>query len=186
MRRTALPVAFSAGFHPQPKIAFGPPNSVGYESDSEYVEVEFTRRMGTEELRSSVAKTLPEGFDIVSVKSVPVMFPSLESLVNFAVYEVERDVSQQKIDEFFSRPEIVIEKMKKDGIHKINAKPLIRGIKSEAGKTTVWLRFGRGGNVKPEKIMQLLCGINDEETKLLRITRKALLIERNDGVLQDL
>jgi len=34
--------------------------------------------------------------------------------------------------------------------------------------------------------MQLLCGIDDEETKLLRINRKALLIERNDGVIQDL
>ena len=38
-------------------------------------------------------------------------------------------------------------------------------------------------NVKPEKIVQLLLGLNDEETKTLRIKREGFLIEKKDGTI---
>lgn len=186
VRRSGLPVAYSAGFHPQPKIAFGPPNSVGYESESEFAEAEFTKRVNIEEARAALQKALPAGFTVVSARSVPVMFPSLESLVNIAAYRVSLPVEQGKIDEFLARPEIVVEKMKDGAVKKINAKPLIRSIKPEPGGINMLLRFGKLGNVKPEKIIQLMTGMGEEEVKLLKISRKALFIEKPDGALQEL
>src|SRR5690606_33558809 len=42
LRRAGLPVAYSQGFHPLPKMAFGPPLPVGVESEAEFVDITFT------------------------------------------------------------------------------------------------------------------------------------------------
>lgn len=185
VRRSGLQIAFTSGFHPQPKIAFGPPNSVGYESDSEYIEVELTRRYPSEDVRKYVSAALPEGYGVVSVRNVPVMFPSLESLVNLAKYEISADAPAEKLREFMAQKEIIVEKVKKDSVTRINARPLIKELKQENGVMTLWLRFGPKGNVKPEKIVRLLCGISEEESKLLSICRKAIYSEKPDGTIQE-
>ncbi|MFH1368609.1 MAG: TIGR03960 family B12-binding radical SAM protein [Elusimicrobiota bacterium] len=186
IRRTGLPMIFTGGFHPQPRISFGPPNSVGYESRSEYIEVELSRKVPPEEIRSAVAKSVPAGYELLSVKNVPVMFPSLESLVNLAMYEINADAAPQKTEDFLKQTEIIVEKTKKNAVQRINARPLIKELRSENGATTLLLRFGPKGNVKPEKIIQLLCGLSNDESKLLMISRKALYAEKPDGTVQQL
>ena len=50
LRRAALPVAYSQGFHPLPKMAFGPPLPVGVESEAEFLELTLTRELAPEEI----------------------------------------------------------------------------------------------------------------------------------------
>lgn len=185
LRRSTLPMTFTSGFHPQPKMAFGPPNSVGYESETEYIEVELSRRFSSEEVKMAVSKALPEGFEIVSVRNVPVMFPSFESLVNLALYEIKLDVPKDMLDKFLSQPEIIIEKIKKDGVQRINAKPLIKQIICENGTTRLMLRFAPKGNLKADKIIQSMLGLSEDQTKQLHINRKALYAEKADGTINE-
>lgn len=187
VRRADLPVAYTGGFSPQIKMSFGPAVSVGHESDSEYFEVEMTRRMEPEEVAARVTPILPEGYTLLSVRKVPVFFPSLDSLLNVTEYRVGASVTQEAIDALLARPEIMVEKIKKDGrVERIDARPLIVSILPEAGGAfVVRMRFGPKRNVKPEKILPGLLGCDDNAVKNIPMRRTNLLIEKKDGSIAE-
>ncbi len=88
IRRAELPVNYSSGFHPQMKISFGPATSVGYESFSEFADVEMSKIITPIEIFKSIKKHLPEGFLIFEVKRVPSFLPSIDSIANLAEYTI--------------------------------------------------------------------------------------------------
>jgi radical SAM-linked protein len=185
LRRADLPLTYTAGFHPQPRIAFGPAISVGYESDSEYIEAELGRRMDTAELQTRLSSVLPSGYALAGIRNVPVFFPSLDSLTNVAAYRVAINVPQEKVEAFLAQQEIIVEKVKQDKRERIDARPLIRELSSVNGELFLQLRFGPKKNIKPEKIVQVLAGIDETQARQLRITRTALLIEKKDGTISE-
>ena len=95
-RRAGLPVAFSSGFSPQVKAAFGPAICVGYESASEYFELDLVKRVEPAEAMQKLKNALPEGFDVLEVKKIPLFFPSLDSLLNIARYSIEAAASDEQ------------------------------------------------------------------------------------------
>ncbi|MHB9156327.1 MAG: TIGR03960 family B12-binding radical SAM protein, partial [Endomicrobiales bacterium] len=125
-RRSGLPLAYTSGFSPQLKMAFGPAISVGYESESEYLEVELSRRTEPDDVQQRIGGLLPEGFTLLSVRKAPLFFPSLDSLLNVADYRIKAEATDEQIREFLARPEIIVEKKKEKGTVRIDAKPLIR------------------------------------------------------------
>ena len=182
-RRADLPVAYSLGFSPQVKAAFGPAVSVGYESESEYVELELAKRVEPAEMIERLDKALPRGFKTLEAKKIPVFFPSLDSLLNIAVYRIGAAAGDEKIKLFLSASEIIIEKIKENKVIKIDAKTLIKELKNKDGSLYLELRFGPKKNVKPEKIVQLLLGLTDDQAKLLSVCRTGFLIEKKDGTI---
>ncbi len=185
MRRSGLPLNYTGGFSPQIKMAFGPAVSVGYESGSEYVEVELTRRVEPAEVQLRLAPALPEGYSLMSARKVPVFFPSLDSLLNVAEYYIGVAVTDEAIEKLLARKEIIIEKRKENRIERVDARPLIREMKREGDGLMLQLRFGPKRNVKPERVIQVLCGMTEEEAKLLPVERRALVIEKNDGSIAE-
>ncbi|MCB4792663.1 MAG: TIGR03960 family B12-binding radical SAM protein [Elusimicrobia bacterium] len=181
LRRADVPLVNTSGFHPQPKISFGPAISVGYESLSEYLEMELYEKVEQGELKAMIDKNLTQGYELLSIKKLPLFSSSLDSLTNVAEYAINLSVQEGRINELLSKPDLWIEKTKKGHIEKVDAKPLILSLKNENGILFLRLRFGPKKTVKPEKIVQLLSGLNDEEVKLVNITRTALFIEKNDG-----
>ncbi|WP_289018445.1 TIGR03936 family radical SAM-associated protein [uncultured Ornithinimicrobium sp.] len=67
VRRAGLPVAFSAGFHPHPKISYANAAPTGTASEAEYVEVSLTRRVDPDEVVQVLDEALPDGLDVVEV-----------------------------------------------------------------------------------------------------------------------
>src|SRR3954447_25552992 len=67
LRRAAVPMAFSAGFHPHPKISYANAAPTGTASEAEYVEISVTHRVDPESLREALDEALPPGIDIVTV-----------------------------------------------------------------------------------------------------------------------
>lgn len=59
-----LPLAFSAGFSPRPKVSFGLALSVGYESDAEYLDFELTEPVDVDALPAALTTALPEGITV--------------------------------------------------------------------------------------------------------------------------
>ena len=183
LRRSGLPVTYTSGFSPQPKASFGPAISVGYESESEYVDLSLSKRVESKEIEARINTSLPDGFRLLEVKKLPLFFPALDSLVNVAVYRIKCDTTDEKIREFLSRPEIIIEKKKEHEIKKIDAKPLIRQLKQSGGYITLELRFGPKYNLKCEKIIQALCSFDENSAKMLPVTRTGFLAEKKDGTV---
>jgi radical SAM family uncharacterized protein/radical SAM-linked protein len=89
MRRVSFPVVYSEGYHPSPKISFGPPLGVGIEGLSEYLDVEIIPPFDIIMNRKRLNRTLPEG---ISVKDMIVISSKEESLSSFITrykYEIK-------------------------------------------------------------------------------------------------
>lgn len=69
-RRAGLPLAYSAGFHPQPLLNLSPALPVGVEAEREIGDVCFWQRISPEEFEKRANQQLPEGIKIFSAKEV--------------------------------------------------------------------------------------------------------------------
>jgi radical SAM-linked protein len=80
-RIESLPLAFSEGFSPHPKISFGLALSVGFESDAEYLDLQLTRFVDVDELAPRLSAVLPDGIDVVGAAVLVDRAPSLQEAV---------------------------------------------------------------------------------------------------------
>ena len=67
LRRADVPMAFSAGFHPHPKISYANAASTGTASEAEYFELQVTERVDPVSVRTALDEALPGGIDIIQV-----------------------------------------------------------------------------------------------------------------------
>jgi radical SAM family uncharacterized protein/radical SAM-linked protein len=184
VRRAGLPIAFTGGFSPQVKSSYGPPLSIGQESSSEYMELYFNEYVDVEVVKLEISKVLPDGYSLISVKKIPLLFPSIDRLANVSEYKIKNiDVLQKDIDEFLLQDKIVVIKTKKDKILEIDAKPLIRLLKIENNDLILQLRFRSGKTIKPEMILEKLLKLKIDKPKVYDIQRSALYVEMHDGTI---
>ncbi|MFQ6617101.1 MAG: TIGR03960 family B12-binding radical SAM protein [Fidelibacterota bacterium] len=85
--RAEVPVSFSRGFNPRPKISFGPPLPLGYTSGSEYCDMLMDGP--SPGIKEKLNRHLPSGIEITEVKEIPLRFPSISSAVNLIMYEID-------------------------------------------------------------------------------------------------
>lgn len=67
LRRSGVPMAYSAGFHPHPKISYANGAPTGAASEAEYFEISVTEPVDPDAVASALDGALPDGLDIVSV-----------------------------------------------------------------------------------------------------------------------
>jgi radical SAM-linked protein len=90
-----LPLAFTEGFSPRPKVSFGLALSVGHESDAEYLDVELTDDPGLsgdgglDGFPEALSAALPEGIDVTGVAPIADRAPSLQEAVTAVEYRIE-------------------------------------------------------------------------------------------------
>ena len=110
-RRAGIPMAFSEGFNPRPKLSFAHPLAVGIESNCEYMEMELTREVNLDEIKEKLNKILPEGVEILEVIESP-SNKAIMALVTSAEYtiNIESKVNnKEKIDEIKEDPKAVLD-----------------------------------------------------------------------------
>lgn len=85
-RRIDVPLAFSQGYNPHPKINIAQPLSLGFESESEYLEIETEISLDVERVLAEANAALPEGIAFTAGKEAPLSPKNLSSLVEYAEY----------------------------------------------------------------------------------------------------
>lgn len=150
--------ALTDGKRKRPRLAFGPAISMGWESLAEYFDMELSSALAAEAVAESLRKTLKSGFTLQGVRRIPAFFPSLDSTINVASYEIEAqfpDDAPRRLDELLARREIVVEKIKEAGVERVDARPLIVRMKLDGpGRLGLVLRFGPKRTVKPEALVR--------------------------------
>lgn len=89
LRKLRLPVAYSEGFSPRPKLSFGLALSVAHESDAEYLDVELTERPDIEPLPEALSQALPDGIDVVAVAELEPGADSLQQAITSCTWRIE-------------------------------------------------------------------------------------------------
>jgi radical SAM-linked protein len=87
-RIAQLPLAFTEGFAPRPKVSFGLALSTGYESDAEYLDVELVSEVDLDRLGAAVSDALPPGIDVVGAAPLAERAPALMDAVTSVEWRV--------------------------------------------------------------------------------------------------
>ena len=77
LRRSGLPVSFTGGFHPLPRLQLALPLPLGVEGDGEWLDLEFTQAVDPAAVREQLQPQLPAEFQLLSAARVPVFGVSL-------------------------------------------------------------------------------------------------------------
>jgi radical SAM-linked protein len=87
-RRAALPLAYSQGFHPQPKISLASALPLGFSSICEVLDMRLAEDIPLEGLQERIQAAVPTALKILDIQSVDEKLPALQTLVVKAEYEV--------------------------------------------------------------------------------------------------
>src|SRR5689334_8490300 len=88
VRRAELPLAYSQGFHPQPKMNMAAALPLGFSSRCEVMDMKLEQDIPLENLPTRLNSTLPSGLQVVDVQQVEERAPALQTQVLSAEYEV--------------------------------------------------------------------------------------------------
>ncbi len=86
-RRASLPLSYSQGFHPQPKISFAAALPLGFSSRNEVMDIRLNEEIAPENISTRLKDSLPTGIQILSVEKVEDSLPALQTQVLSATYE---------------------------------------------------------------------------------------------------
>ncbi len=88
LRRAGVPLVYSAGFSPSPKVSFGPPLNVGVEGEAEYLDMEVYPPFDVSEYVYRINNVLPGGVEIKAMEFIHKKVPSLSSFITVYEYEI--------------------------------------------------------------------------------------------------
>ncbi|HLC16147.1 MAG TPA: TIGR03960 family B12-binding radical SAM protein, partial [Thermodesulfovibrionia bacterium] len=111
IRRAGIPILYSEGFHPHPKLSFGPPLPVGIEGLREFFDIEIDGTADPDELREKLNLTLPDGLNILQIKLISAKEKSLNAFISKYVYLIKpSEISSERVAEFLSMSEYPLER----------------------------------------------------------------------------
>ncbi|MEW6033516.1 MAG: TIGR03936 family radical SAM-associated protein [Chloroflexota bacterium] len=105
LRRAGLPLAYSQGFTPHPRLSLAAPLALGVTSEAELMDVYLTRWVSPHNFLHSLRQQLPPGIQLLEANTIPPTVPSLQSQVRFAEYHVvaERKGSPEDVPAALSK-----------------------------------------------------------------------------------
>ena len=98
LRRAQIPLAYSEGFSPHPRMSLAAPLPVGVTSEAELMDIFVTGLVSPHWFTNAASQQLPPGISILGVYPVALLMPSLQSQVRYAEYRVEVATDQPAPD----------------------------------------------------------------------------------------
>lgn len=193
-RRMDLPLHYTQGFNPHPRISFASPLSVGVESVAELLDVELIEQMPVQEVLDRAQQALPRGLTFETAKYVEDK-RSLMSLVTWAEYTVLLDCfieawrMKELIGQVLAMETLPVQKKggKSDG-KTVDIRAQIAEIDmvdSEQGATLrMVLANGSGGSLKPELLVQTLGTLGNTELTIEKVVRTNLYTTEDNKRLE--
>lgn len=168
-RRAQLPLAYSQGHNPQPKIQLAAALPLGFTSECELADAMMESPQDLLEARSALAQAAPPGLVILDVAEAPERSPALQTFVRSATFRVtlaspfSPDEIDQRIAAVLSQPEI--RRVRRGKAYDL--RPLIEALRryssDELGHTLLMQLAAReGATGRPEEVVEALGGSSQE------------------------
>lgn len=132
-RRIDLPLAYSVGFSPRPKVSFGLALSTGHESVAEYLDLELVGEPDVTSLPERLSAALPDGIDVTAARIIGDRRDSLQHEVTSSVFEITAagvplDELQGLVATALAAEEIVITRTRKGQAASDDVRPAILSV----------------------------------------------------------
>lgn len=127
LRRAGVPMAYSSGFNPHPRISFANASPTGAATEADYLEIGTSAICDPDTVRAALDAALPTGLDIVTV--VAAEKGTLAERLTASQWRVEFDAVPEVLiavsNEFLAREHVEVERMTKSGMRTFDVRQAV-------------------------------------------------------------
>ncbi len=174
LRRAIVPLEYTQGYNPRPRLQFAAALAVGLTSESEMFDAWLTAPLDGDFPAEWIARLdakSPAGLRIYALDEVPITAPSLPPQVTSAEYIItplepalDAEELQARAEHLLAQPTIERTRRKKT----YDLRPLILRLATDgAGNLNAWVKTGEHGNVRPDELIDAL-GLTFENVRMHR------------------
>lgn len=163
LRRARLPLAYSEGFNPQPKMQLAAALPLGFTSECEVLDVWMETPQDLAEARAALERAAPPGIKLVGIEEALERSPALQTQVASAEYRVAVSTAlnpaeiDERITALLAAPEIQRTRRQKEYDLRPLIESLARAESDELGHTLVMRLAAReGATGRPEEVVDAL------------------------------
>ena len=146
LRRAQVPMAYSAGFSPHPKISWVGAAPTGVASEAEYVEISVAERVDLARLQAALDESLPTGIDVVDVVEAPVgtSLPDRVEASSWGIRlpQVPLETLHRAVGAFLTAESVPVTRLMKDGVRQLDARTAVVSMRAswdDAGESCATL-----------------------------------------------
>ena len=186
-RRADLPLAFSGGHHPMPRMSFGPALSLGFASHGEYLDLDLTATWTARDVMRALNRELPDGIVVVEAEVVDLRAPSIDVALRAFVYSVSLqrlpsnrltdDVIASRVAAFERADSYPVTKRIKGRDRTIDARRSVSIRCNGPRLLHVQTAVTRQGTLKPNAIVAAIFALDDLESALLSVTKIGTVVD---------
>ncbi len=166
LRRADVPIAFSQGFSPHPRVSYANAAPTGAASEAEYLEIGVSARCEPEHVREALDAALPPGLDVLEV--VEAGRGSLADRLEGSVWElrlpgVDAESAAGAVEAFLAADRVEVERLTKNGVRTFDARGAVvamdvapaDGREAETGPCAILRLVVRHGTptVRPDDVL---------------------------------
>jgi len=173
LQRTRLPLLFTGGFNPTPRVSFSPALPVGVESLAEYFDMDLAQPLASmQEATALLNSQMPPNMRVGTVTFAPRGVTASST----ACYEIQPltfpEDLHEKIGKFLARDSFVVDRFRKNRHRDVDLRPLVTRMECDGNR--LWLELlGHQGQpgTNPREILQKVLGFADREALQARIIK---------------
>lgn len=161
--RARIPMAYSSGFNPHPRISYAGAAPTGSASEAEYLEIALAQEVDPVDVHTALDEALPDGLDVLEV--VVSRGGSLADRLEASHWRlvlpgVTGEAAADAVEKFLATDEVLVQRMTKKGLRTFNCREAVVSLTSHVAEVSgrecaildVVLRHGTP-SVRPDDIL---------------------------------
>ncbi len=142
LRRAGVPMAFSSGFHPHPRISYVNAAPTGAASEAEYLEIGLAEVRDPAQVRDDLNAAMPDGLAIVEVAEAgPGSLPELLAASTWQVeWSVDGVVLASAIAALLAAEEVLVQRQAKSGLRSFDVRGAVLALQDDEAGFVVTVR----------------------------------------------
>jgi radical SAM-linked protein len=178
LRRAQVPLAYSEGFNPRPKISIASALPVGFTGRGEVMDIVLSRHTSPYNFAKRLKSHLPPGLEILSVEEVYLSLPSLQSQMRHAEYRVVVESEEtlagveKRVEQMLSAQSLPRQRERKGKVTEYDLRPLIddlwiEGCEEAACVLGMRLQSDSQATGRPDEVLEAM-GLGDVSCSIER------------------
>lgn len=190
LRRADIPMAYSSGFSPHPRISYANAAPTGAASEAEYLEIGVAQPCDPERVRAALDAALPPGLDVVQVvAAAPGALADLltGSRWRIQVSGVAAEVQEAAVAAVLAESSVMVQRLTKSGTRTFDIRPAVISLASVGQGEILLVTRHQEPLVRPDDVLAALSAVGagfspDQVPILTRLSQGLLDVETGDIV----
>jgi radical SAM-linked protein len=195
-RRADLPMLYSEGFAPRPRVSPGPPLALGWTSDAEWIDLVLEGEWSEERLEGLLAglnRVATPGLEFRAAGALAKDAGALNATVSSNTYlatfpappfSVTLGELEAATAKFLAQSAVMVTRERKQRSRTVDIRPLVQELTVVGGTQMLLVLTARSdGSVKPTEVLQAALGLSDAQVPLIHIHKVGTTLAAGEGPL---